>query len=64
MRGRPRACRSRCSVASACACDNRLPGHYLAAAIVFKDGTIRKDEPVVNRPQAHEVLETPPPLEG
>jgi putative ABC transport system ATP-binding protein len=32
--------------------------------IVFKDGTIRRDEPVPNRPRASEVLVTLPPLEG
>ena len=37
---------------------------FARRAIVFKDGTIRKDEPVTGRPRAHDVLETLPPLEG
>jgi putative ABC transport system ATP-binding protein len=36
---------------------------FAKRTLVFKDGTIRKDEPVVNRPQAHEVLQTLPALE-
>ncbi len=31
--------------------------------VVFKDGTIRRDEPVADRPSAREVLETLPALE-
>ncbi|HKS83103.1 MAG TPA: ABC transporter ATP-binding protein [Candidatus Acidoferrales bacterium] len=31
--------------------------------LVFRDGTIRKDEPVANRPEASEVLKTLPSLE-
>jgi putative ABC transport system ATP-binding protein len=37
---------------------------FAKRAIVFKDGTIRKDEPVIGRPWAHDVLDTLPPLEG
>jgi putative ABC transport system ATP-binding protein len=37
---------------------------FAKRSIVFKDGTIRRDEPVPNRPRAREVLVTLPPLEG
>jgi putative ABC transport system ATP-binding protein len=37
--------------------------HFTKRMIVFKDGRIRKDDPVTERPRAHEVLETLPTLE-
>jgi putative ABC transport system ATP-binding protein len=37
---------------------------FAKRTIVFKDGTIRRDEPVPNRPRASDVLITLPPLEG
>jgi putative ABC transport system ATP-binding protein len=37
---------------------------FAKRTIVFKDGTIRRDEPVQGRPRAREVLVTLPPLEG
>jgi putative ABC transport system ATP-binding protein len=37
--------------------------HYAKRSIVFRDGKIRHDEPVVNRPRAAEVLKTLPTLE-
>jgi putative ABC transport system ATP-binding protein len=37
--------------------------HYAKRTIVFRDGKIRRDEPVVNRPRAAEVLRTLPTLE-
>jgi putative ABC transport system ATP-binding protein len=36
---------------------------FAKRVIVFRDGKIRKDEPVVNRPKAAEVLKTLPTLE-
>jgi len=37
--------------------------HYAKRTVVFHDGTIYRDEPVVNRPRAAEVLRTLPALE-
>jgi putative ABC transport system ATP-binding protein len=37
--------------------------HYAKRSIVFRDGKIRRDEAVVNRPRAAEVLRTLPTLE-
>lgn len=37
--------------------------HYAKRTIVFRDGKIRRDEPVVNRPRATEVLKTLPTSE-
>ena len=37
--------------------------HFTKRTIVFKDGRIRKDDPVLERPRAYEVLETLPTLE-
>jgi putative ABC transport system ATP-binding protein len=37
--------------------------HYAKRTIVFRDGKIRHDEPVVNRPRAADVLRTLPTLE-
>ena len=37
--------------------------HYARRSIVFRDGKIRRDEPVMNRPEAAEVLRTLPTLE-
>ena len=37
--------------------------HFAKRVIVFRDGTIRKDEPVRDRPRARDVLETLPTLE-
>jgi len=37
---------------------------FAERTIVFKDGTIRKDEAVIDRPKAEDVLETLPPLEA
>ena len=37
--------------------------HYAKRTIVFRDGKIRRDEPVLNRPRAAEVLRTLPTLE-
>ena len=37
--------------------------HYAKRTIVFRDGRIRRDEPVVDRPCATEVLQTLPTLE-
>ena len=37
--------------------------HYAKRTIVFRDGKIRHDEPVVNRPRAADVLKTLPTLE-
>ncbi len=37
--------------------------HYAKRTIVFRDGKIRRDEPVVNRPRAAEVLRTLPTQE-
>ncbi len=37
--------------------------HYAKRSIVFRDGKIRRDEPVVKRPRAAEVLRTLPTLE-
>jgi len=37
--------------------------HYAKRTIVFRDGKIRRDEPVVERPRAAEVLRTLPTLE-
>jgi putative ABC transport system ATP-binding protein len=36
---------------------------FARRVIVFRDGKIRKDEPVLNRPRAAEVLKTLPTLE-
>jgi putative ABC transport system ATP-binding protein len=36
---------------------------FSGRVLVFRDGKIRKDEPVVNRPRAKEVLRTLPTLE-
>src|SRR5580692_739729 len=36
---------------------------FAKRVIVFRDGTIRKDEPVLDRPRARDVLETLPTLE-
>ncbi|HEY8020661.1 MAG TPA: ABC transporter ATP-binding protein [Thermoanaerobaculia bacterium] len=36
---------------------------FAKRVIAFRDGRIRKDEPVVDRPRAHEVLKTLPTLE-
>ena len=36
---------------------------FAQRVIVFRDGKIRKDDPVTNRPQATEVLKTLPTLE-
>jgi putative ABC transport system ATP-binding protein len=36
---------------------------FAKRVIVFRDGKIRKDEPVLNRPRAAEVLKTLPTLE-
>ena len=36
---------------------------FARRVLVFKDGTIRKDQPVVNRPAASQVLKTLPTLE-
>lgn len=36
---------------------------FARRVLVFRDGTIRKDEPVANRPRASEVLKTLPSLE-
>ena len=37
--------------------------HFTRRTIVFKDGRIRKDDPVLERPRAYAVLETLPTLE-
>jgi putative ABC transport system ATP-binding protein len=37
--------------------------HFAKRTIVFRDGKIRRDEPVVNRPRAAEVLKAMPTLE-
>lgn len=37
--------------------------HFTKRMIVFKDGRIRKDDPVTERPRAYEVLQTLPTLE-
>ena len=37
--------------------------HYAKRTIVFRDGKVRHDQPVVNRPRAAEVLKTLPTLE-
>jgi putative ABC transport system ATP-binding protein len=37
--------------------------HFAKRVLVFRDGKIRKDDPVVNRPAATEVLKTLPTLE-
>jgi putative ABC transport system ATP-binding protein len=37
--------------------------HFAKRTLIFRDGKIRKDEPVVNRPIASEVLKTLPTLE-
>jgi putative ABC transport system ATP-binding protein len=37
--------------------------HFAKRVLVFRDGKIRKDDPVVNRPAATDVLETLPTLE-
>jgi putative ABC transport system ATP-binding protein len=37
--------------------------HYAKRSIVFRDGKIRRDEAVINRPRAAEVLRTLPTLE-
>ena len=37
--------------------------HYAKRTIVFRDGKIRRDEPVVNRPRAAKMLRTLPTLE-
>jgi putative ABC transport system ATP-binding protein len=34
--------------------------HFAKRVIVFRDGKIRKDEPVLNRPSASDVLKTMP----
>jgi putative ABC transport system ATP-binding protein len=36
---------------------------FAGRVIIFRDGTIRKDEPLRNPPRAHEVLQTMPMLE-
>jgi ABC-type uncharacterized transport system ATPase subunit len=36
---------------------------FAKRVLVFRDGTIRKDDPVLNRPKAAEVLKTLPTLE-
>jgi putative ABC transport system ATP-binding protein len=36
---------------------------FAKRVLVFRDGKIRKDEPVANRPRAREVLKTMPTLE-
>lgn len=37
--------------------------HFAKRVIVFRDGTIRKDDLVENRPRARDVLDTMPALE-
>jgi ABC-type lipoprotein export system ATPase subunit len=37
--------------------------HFAKRVLVFRDGKIRKDDPVLNRPAATEVLKTLPTLE-
>jgi putative ABC transport system ATP-binding protein len=37
--------------------------YFAKRVLVFRDGKIRKDDPVLNRPTAAEVLETLPALE-
>jgi putative ABC transport system ATP-binding protein len=37
--------------------------HYAKRTVVFRDGKIRRDEPVMNRPRAADVLKTLPTLE-
>jgi putative ABC transport system ATP-binding protein len=37
--------------------------HFAKRVIVFRDGRIRKDEPVIDRPRASDVLKTMPTLE-
>ena len=37
--------------------------HFAKRTLIFRDGKIRKDEPVLNRPIATEVLKTLPTLE-
>jgi ABC-type lipoprotein export system ATPase subunit len=36
---------------------------FAQRVLIFRDGRIRKDEPVVNRPRAGAVLQTLPTLE-
>lgn len=36
---------------------------FAKRVLIFRDGKIRKDEPVLNRPRAEEVLRTLPTLE-
>ncbi len=36
---------------------------FAKRVLVFRDGTIRKDDPIANRPKAVEVLKTLPSLE-
>jgi putative ABC transport system ATP-binding protein len=36
---------------------------FAKRVLVFRDGKIRKDDPVVNRPRANDVLKTLPTLE-
>jgi putative ABC transport system ATP-binding protein len=36
---------------------------FAKRVLVFRDGKIRKDEPILNRPNATEVLKTLPTLE-
>jgi putative ABC transport system ATP-binding protein len=36
---------------------------FAKRVIIFRDGRIRKDEPLANRPRAHDVLETLPTLD-
>jgi putative ABC transport system ATP-binding protein len=37
--------------------------HFAKRVLVFRDGTIRSDQPVANRPRAKEVLKTLPALD-
>jgi putative ABC transport system ATP-binding protein len=37
--------------------------HYAKRMVMFRDGKIRRDEPVMNRPRAADVLKTLPTLE-
>jgi putative ABC transport system ATP-binding protein len=36
---------------------------FARRVLVFKDGTVRKDDPILNRPRAAEVLRALPTLE-
>ena len=37
--------------------------HFAKRVLVFRDGTIRSDQPIANRPRAREVLKTLPALD-